>query len=526
MKIKKLRIIVPIIFAIILYYVMLPPLNLSCPNFWLYLMLVACSYVFITTVTIVDFQSRKINTPKSAGIVIGIGGGILLIIIMINLIISPLFISKKYYNRIKVDEETNFSNDIEEVDFTKLPLLDKESSRKLGDRVMGQMPELVSQFYVSDLYTQINYDNNIIRVTPLEYGGLIKWFTNKKSGVKGYITVNSVNGETKLTKLEKGMQYMPSSYFSKDLNRKLRFSYPCTIFDTPNFELDNEGNPYWIVPTVKYYGIGQIKEIVGAVILDPITGESKKYDLEQIPSWVDHVYSADLIIDQVDDWGQYKNGFLNSLFGQKNVVATTDGYNYLIMNDDVFLYTGITSKASDESNIGFILVNMRTKDTNYYAVPGAEEYSAMDSAEGQVQQMEYEATFPLLINLNGKPTYLMSLKDNAGLVKMYAFVDVEDYQKVVVTDSSKGIEKASENYISEVPDTVKDNKKTEKITISQVKTAVIDGTTYYYFVDTNGEKYKCSINVEKNKLPFIVSGDIITITYKNKKDVTDIVGLE
>jgi hypothetical protein len=179
---------------------------------------------------------------------------------------------------------------------------------------------------------------------------------------------------------------------------------------------------------MKYVGIGLIRDVDGVVILDPITGKSNYYDVKDVPTWVDHVYDASLIIEQADDWGKYSNGFWNSIFGQKDVVATTEGYNYLAMKDDIYLYTGITSVLADESNLGFILTNLRTKETKFYSVPGAEEFSAMASAEGQVQQMKYNASFPLLINLNNKPTYLMSLKDNAGLVKMYAFVDVADYQ--------------------------------------------------------------------------------------------------
>ena len=286
--------------------------------------------------------------------------------------------------------------------------------------------------------------------------------------------------------------------------------------------MDNEGNPYWIVPTIKYSGIGLKQEISGVIILDPITGESQKYTVSDVPSWVDHVYSASLILEQVDDWGLYKKGFFNSLFGQKGVVVTTDGYNYLTMNDDVYLYTGITSVASDESNLGFILCNMRTKETIYYAVPGAEEYSAMDSAKGQVQQMNYTSTFPLLINLEGRPTYLISLKDNAGLVKMYAFVDVQNYQRVVVTDASKGIDEAARAYLSSNP--VEDSSMLKKeIIVNSITSSIIEGNTYYYIKDSEGNKYKVSIKVDEDFIPFIAVGNRITIGYNSFKEVTNIV---
>ncbi len=523
-----ISLLITLVMGFILYYFLIPPINLSSIHFWSYLCLVIIIFIISLSLFSFDETLRNKRYPKKINRLFYIFGGVaaatLILIFVINVILSPLFSSKSYANRIKINEDGNFTEDISQVNFNHLPLLDKTSSQKLGDRVMGQMPELVSQFTVSNLYTQINYNEDIVRVTPLEYNGFIKYLTNKKNGVKGYITVDSVTGEAKLVKLDKGMQYMPSAYFSKDLMRKLRFEYPTIIFDTPSFEIDNEGKPYWIVPTVKYKGVGLQKEINGVIVLDPVTGKSKKYNIDNIPTWIDHVYSAQLIIEQVDDWGLYKRGFFNSMFGQKEVVQTTDGYNYLIMNDDVYLYTGITSATSDESNIGFILTNMRTKETNFYAVPGAEEYSAMASAEGQVQQMNYTASFPLLINLNDKPTYLLSLKDNAGLVKMYAFVDVVDYQKVTVNDASEGIEAAAKKYLGKESIKVDEEKLiTKEIKIENITSAMIDGTSYYYIEDTKDNRYRISIEIAEEILPFIEEGDKITIGYLEEEKLIEIV---
>ena len=303
----------------------------------------------------------------------------------------------------------------------------------------------------------------------------------------------------------------------------MRFKYPFDNFGDVNFEIDNQGNPYWIMPVIKYSGISQRPDVSHVIILNAVTGETHKYKVGEVPSWIDHVYDANLIISQVDDWGSYGNGYWNTLFGQKGMTMTTDGYNYLVMHDDVYLYTGITSIVSDESNLGFILTNLRTKETNFYSCPGAEEYSAMDSAKGQVQQMKYEASFPLLINLAGRPTYLISLKDAAGLVKMYAFVDVSDYQKVSVTDASLGIQTAASNYLTNAGIEQSGNQKT--ITINEIKEVLIDGNTYYYFIDSDNLKYRASIKINPNKLPFIKLGDIINITYTGK-EVSEILSIE
>ena len=528
-KLWFIRILIILLFAFILYYVSLPAINLHNPGFYAYLFMIFVCYLITSGISLFDGE-RVINKvkrlPRNSLIVVSSVMGIFALIILVNVIASPLFNSKSWASRITIAEDTDFIDDIKEVDFSKVPLLDKDSSQKLGDRVMGQMSELVSQYYVSDLYTQINYNNEIVRVTPIEYNGFIKWLNNKKHGVLGYIKVNSVTGSSELVKLDKGMKYMPSAYIFKDLDRALRFKYPTTIFGKISFEIDNEGNPYWIVPTIKYTGVGLKEEINGIVLLDPVTGNTKKYKIDEVPKWVDQVYSAGLIIEQIDDWGMYKNGFLNSVFSQNGVVQTTEGYNYLVKDDDVYMYTGITSVSTDESNIGFVLTNMRTKETNFYGVPGAEEYSAMASAEGQVQQMKYISSFPLLINLNNRPTYLMSLKDNAGLVKMYAFVDVTDYQKVVVTDSTLGIDVAANDYLNNanLSSGVANNSK--EITIKAISSAIIDGNTYYYIIDNDNQKYKVSIKINSSLLPFITVGDKVEVSYNKISDVIDIVKIK
>ena len=514
-----------ILFSGILYYFMLPPINPSSFAFWIYLVLIIGFYTLIAACSNLKIENNILitKTPRQNDKFKYIWYGFIVVFLAIsfvNIINSPIFSAKSYYNRIFVNETGVFENDVPLVDTSKLPLLDKDSSSKLGDRVIGQMTDLVSQFTVSDLYTQINYNDEITRVTPLEYANVIKYFTNHKSGVPGYIKVNSVTGKTELVRLDQGMKYMPSAILNENLYRKLRFSYLTEIFGEASFEIDNEGNPYWIVPTLKYTGVGLKKEVSGVIILDPKTGSSKKYNVGEIPSWVDHVYPSDLIIEELDDWGTYKNGFINSIFGQKGVVNTTDGYNYTVMNDDVYLYTGITSVASDESNIGFILCNLRTKETFFYSVSGAEEYSAMESAKGQVQQMNYDSTFPLLINLNNKPTYLLSLKDKAGLVKMYALVDVADYQKVVVTDSSEGIEKAIKNYLGN--SVIGTNEKTADIIINKINEVTIDGNTYYYLLDFDNNKYKASIKINSNVLPFLEVNSKINITYIDNEEIKEI----
>jgi hypothetical protein len=528
MKIKSL--LITLLLGFIYYYFVLPPLNITSTAFYSFVSFLLIIYaVFSNLEKAVSFFKDGVvpkGIIKDNIIIVSTIVFITLATIIINFVLSPLFLAKTYSRRITVNTEAVFTEDIKEVVPNRLPVIDKNSSIKLGDRVMGQISDLVSQFTVSDLYTQINYKNNIVRVTPLEYSDIFKVFANSKKGIEGYITVDSVTGSANLIRLEDGLKYMDTAILDKDLNRHLRFNYPTKIFDEKAFELDEEGNPHWVIPTVKYVGINIRKEVEGVVILDPISGKSNYYDVKDVPSWVDHVYPAALIIEQVDQWGTYKNGFLNSIFGQKDVVVTTEGYNYTILEDDVYLYTGVTSVLADESNIGFIMTNLRTKETKLYQVPGAEEFSAMNSARGQVQEKNFIPTFPLLVNINNKPTYFISLKDNAGLVKMYAFVDVEDYQRVVVTDSVKGIENAIKNYIGNDPINTDKELIYKDITIKSITSAIIDSNTYYYIKDINNNNYKVALTVNESVLPFLKGEDSINIGYLEKEALTIILEIK
>jgi hypothetical protein len=323
-----------------------------------------------------------------------------------------------------------------------------------------------------------------------------------------------------VVRLEEGIKYSPSELFNRYIDRHLRFLYPTAIFGDVNFEIDENGTPYWVASVEKKtIGLFGGTDVQGAVLVNAITGEGTYYDVEDVPTWVDRVYDADLVMTQYDYYGEYHNGFWNSIFGQTDCTVTTEGYNYIAMDDDVWLYTGITSVGGDESNIGFILVNQRTKEAHYYSCAGANEYSGMASAEGAVQQFSYDATFPLLMNINGEPTYFMALKDASQLVKMYAMVNVQEYQ-IVATGSS--VEGCLENYqtllaqngvISAEEVTPISEVDTVTGQVEEIRSAVMEGNTTY-FIRLAGESCYYTITaVEAPRAVILNEGDTVTITY-------------
>lgn len=438
---------------------------------------------------------------------------------------GPIFNATSFANRIQI-EQVDFSS-VKEVDFTKTPIIDRNSTMVLGDRVMGQMPELVSQFEVSSEYTQITYQGTVYRVTPLEYASFIKYLGNRSDGIPAYIMVNSVTGETKLVKLKdlglNGMKYVPSGYFNDNLDRQLQIQYPTTIFGSPSFEIDEEGHPWYVCTTYDYTGYGTKRRVTGVVLFDPITGDSTKYSVEDAPTWVDRIYPESLVMEEVDNNGLYSNGFFNSIFGQKNVTQTSDGYNYLAQDGDIYIYSGITSATNDSSNLAFVLVNLRTHEAMKISSPGANETSAMNSAEGEVKNYGYESTFPLLVNVKGNPVYMMALKDASGLIKKYAMVDATNYQKVAVIDPDEGFNTLKKKFLgTEVEEEdVATTNSTKDIEIAQVQILNVDSKSKCFITDAEGKRYKITVSSSNEDiLAFIKEGDIVSIEYVEDEDVS------
>lgn len=522
--------VILLLFAGAYYYVALPAVNIHSAGFWSALMVLILAVTLLygfnqvrkqSHISVVPLKSLEKVFKELKFVKIGFGLFVLVLVIFAagNILSSPIVNADKYQKLMEV-KEGSFTQDIEQTNYNTIPLLDKDSAELLGNRKMGSMVDMVSQFEVGADYTQINYKDTPVRVTPLVYANEIKWLTNQKAGIPAYIRIDMATQNTECVKLEKPIKYSKSEYFNRNIYRHLRFRYPTYIFDDQIFfEIDDEGTPYWVCP-VKKFNIGLFGgQTVGNVVLcNAVTGECTDYKVEDVPNWIDKVYSAELLTQLYNYYGIYKHGFFNSLLGQKDCLKATNGYNYIALDDDVWVYTGVTSVSGDQSNVGFVLMNQRTMETKYYKVEGAIEDSAMSSAEGQVQNLGYCATFPLLLNISNEPTYFMALKDSAGLVKKYAMVNVQKYQWVAIGDTVKQCEKAyvellSTNGITEA----KDSNLYETVTgkIEAIAPVVIEGNTHYYIVLENKQDL-FDVDISNKSLVNVVrykEGDTVSFTY-------------
>ncbi len=535
-----------IIGAVVAYYFMLPPLNFKSTETYMFLGVVAAIYIGLTFVTSnAQLHPEYMEYVKRRSIVSVVVIAILIAIVGVGTVISSVVLRAKSYSQIiTVDESKDFSEEIQEADFKSVPVLDNAAASVLANRTLGDLAAInkVSQFEVAPTLTQINYKGSPVKLATLAYGDVFKWFKNTREGLPGYIIVNMVTQKAELVTLPEGgyIRYSPNEHFSKYLMRHVRFSYPTYIFDTPRFEINEEGKPFWIVPVLdKTIGLFGGTDVKGLVMVDAVSGEMVEHTIDEARNskelqWIDGIYSANLLVEQYNYYGQYQKGFINSILGQDGVRLTTEGSNFLAQNDDVYLYTGVTSAGNDQAIIGFVLINMRTKAADYYAVSGAKEYSAMASAQGEVQDYEYAATFPILLNIKGQPTYFMSLKDSGSIVKRFAMVNVQNYQ-VAVTGNTIAqcteayAEKLKQNNINikididEIIDATEGNEnsgtdlaetKTAKGVVTDIRTAVMNGESVYFIqLDGKGAYYSIAATAAENVV-IMNKGDKVTVKFK------------
>lgn len=501
--------------ALIVHFIVLFPINIKSLETWFFFLVFLAEFAVVYTISdtyVATAQADQLTLPTASKYLLYVGVGAAIFAAVMVAYSIPLLHASNYTALIGNDL---VQKDIEDYSPTldSVPLLDKASAELLANRTMGSLVDEVSQYQLGDS-VQITVSGTPIRVQPLEYAGFIKWITNRSDGIPGYISVDMNTQQSQIVRLDEGIRYSPSGYLFDNIQRYARYCYPFDMFDDYSFELDDSGNPYWIFPVLDHeIGLFGGTDVQAVVAINAVTGEHARYTLEDIPAWIDNVFSPELIMMQYDYYGSFQNGYINSIIGQKGVVCTTDGYNYIPMGDDLYMYTGVTSVLADESNIGFLFANLRTKEVEYYEYAGAEEYSAAASAEGMVQNLRYSATFPLLLKIDEEPTYVVALKDDAGLVKMYGMVNVSNYQIVATGDTVEACETKYFELMRASGVTSEDTSKQETIEgrIEEILTASLNGTTVYYIKVSGDDNYYAISLADNQNAVLLQEGDSITL---------------
>lgn len=526
--------VVILIIAAFCYWWFHPPINIHSVDLWMFLAIFVLFPAFLVFFIFHQIYERGMGKREKNEKKAKRFKGLMVVPVVIALVgvlgaVASLTLfpgNAEKYSTILNTEDGDFATDIEQADYSTIPFIDRDSAVLLGNRTMGTMADYVSQFEISGLYSQINYQDAPVRVSPLNYADVFKWWSNHNTGIPAYVIVNMSTQDTQIVRLEDPIYYSDSDPFFNNVDRHVQLSHPFYIFGEKSFEIDDNGKPYWIYPVIDYtVGLFGGETVSRVVLCDASTGECQDLAIDEVPQWVDRAYPADLLIQQYNWSGALSGGWINSWLGQSGVKQTTPGsdgqlgYNYIAKDDDVWVYSGVTSATADNSIIGFVLINQRTAESKFYPVAGATEESAMSSAEGQVQNLKYESTFPLLINVDNQPTYFMALKDNAGLVKKYAMIDIQRYQNVAVGDTLEETEKSYKkllraNGVSTDDDSGKATKTdgTATGTISLISPVVLDGNSHYYvMLNGDGTLYDCPVANVVDIVRF-KEGDSVTLT--------------
>lgn len=481
--------------------------------------------LFLVLAGVLDMMlDRGERTSKSAKNNFLIAGVLLVVIIIIPFFVtSPIFRASSYKDLLGKVEESVFTEDVSPVSVDKIRIVDKDMAIKLGEKKLGEIPAIGSISKVGE-YSIQSVNGELYWIAPLVHRDIIKWITNLE-GTNGYIMVSASNPQdVKLVETLDGKQlkivYQEEAYFLQDLHRHVYLNggmkYGMTDY---NFEIDDNGKPYWVV-TLYEHAIGYGgSNAVGTAIVDAQSGDVKIYSIEDTPKWVDRIQPESFIVDQINNWGLYVKGFLNSVISEEGVLLPSEGTSLVYGKDGKsYWYTGITSAGGDESTVGFMLVDSRTKESKLYMQTGATETAAMTTAEGKVQEKNYKATFPVTYNILGKPTYVLGLKDKADLVKMVAFVSVEDYSIIGMGDTK---EDAYRNYKEALESKGNDidfdsSESLQKVegTVSRINQDVKSGnTTYYITIKDNKELIFTGTSKTSTELPLTMVGDKVSISY-------------
>lgn len=534
---KIISILFVIFIGILLFYVNLPVLDYGFTKIAIIFIFLALIGIIATTKLDVVPQTKQVKVlSKPNKFLLWFVGILLVYIIVIPIITSSAMIRTKAYQTLigKVENGKKISNHIAPISMDEIRVVDEDLAYLLGEKVLGSQPALGSQVQIGDFCIQ-KVNKKLYWVAPLLHSGFFKWLNNQE-GTAGYVMVSATNErDVRLVQNINGsdikIKYQQGAYFNSDIHRHLYFNGFHNIGLTDfSFEIDDTGKPFWVVTKYKKKIGFSGNDATGVVVLDAQSGAIKSYSIANTPAWIDRIQPIEFIEQQLNDWGEYVNGYWN--FSNANKLEITEGLTLVYGHDNrSYWYTGLTSVGKDESAVGFVLVDTRTKQTTFYKQSGATEYAAQSSAKGKVQEKGYYASLPIPYNINNIPTYVMTLKDNGGLVKMFAMVAISDYTIVGVGNTMRETLSSFKNVYNMADNKVNlqsgSDKKTIESVITRIQNDVKNGNSFYYFKIKDYPSIFVGSSQISSQLPVSIVGDKIKISFDiDPEEVIDVSSFE
>ncbi len=531
---KNIKIVVILLLAaIVLFYLNLPVLNYGFTKLpFLILILIVLFLALSTGIDVLPNGKKIIFKSRPSKLYLYIIGVILFYIIVLPLLTSTaMFRTESFKNMIgTVADGEKIAKHIEPISINEIRVVDEDLAYLLGEKILGSQPALGSQVELGEFYIQ-KVGSDLYWVAPLLHSGFFKWLNNQE-GTSGYVMVSATNErDVKLVQNINGkdvkIKYQPAAYFQSDINRHIYMNGYASVGLTDfTFEIDDKGNPFWVVTTYnKEIGFSG-DDATGVVVVDVQSGEMKSYSIDTAPAWVDRIQPINFVEKQLNDWGEFVHGYWN--FSNADKLQITEGLTLVYgKNNRSYWYTGLTSVGKDESAVGFVLVDTRTKETTFYKQSGATEMAAQSSAQGKVQEKGYHASLPIPYNINNIPTYVMTLKDDGGLVKMFAMVAISDYTIVGAGNSMRetltAFKSAFNSSGNKMNATSASDKKDLKTTITRIQTDVKNGNSYYYFTLKDNASIFVGSSQISSQLPISMVGDSVYVTFDiDKEEVVDV----
>ncbi len=520
---KIIPIAIIIVVLLLMVYVILPVLAYGFTQLpFVLLVIIGLIMFFSTSLSITKIGNRYVMNKKPSKIFFYIIFGLLFYMIALPLITSSALLRTSDYQTLigKVKTGDKITNHIAPISIDEIRVVDESLAYLLGEKILGSQPALGSQVELGEFCIQ-QVSNKLYWVAPLLHSGFFKWLNNQ-DGTAGYVMVSATNErDVKLVQNIGGkdikIKFQKNAFFQDDTKRHLYFNGYNNIGLTDfSFEIDDAGKPFWVVTKyTKKVGFAG-NDATGVLVVDCQTGAIKEYDIANTPLWVDRIQPIAFIENQLNDWGEYVNGYWN--FSNANKLKITEGLTLVYgQNHKSYWYTGLTSVGKDESAVGFVLVDTRTKEATFYKQGGATEFAAQSSAQGKVQEKGYNASLPIPYNINNIPTYVMTLKDNGGLVKMYAMVAISDYTIVGVGNTMRETLTSFKNVYNTNGSKINVNsasaKKTLKSIVTRIQNDVKNGNSFYYFKVKDYPNIFVGSSQISSQLPVTIVGDSINISF-------------
>jgi hypothetical protein len=534
---KFVQVLFLLFLGFLLFYLNLPVVSYGFYGIGVIVLVLALFYFFISLGFGIDSTGKKVMIKSRPSKFLLFFIGIILVYLSVIPIITTatIFHASKYQKMIgEVESGDKISEHIAPISLDKIRVVDQKLAYLLGEKIIGSQPALGSQIELGNFSIQ-KVNDELYWIAPLLHSGFFKWFNNKE-GTPGYVMVSATNErDVKLVQTINGkplkIKYQSNAYFSSEIHRHIYFNgYATTGLADFTFEVDEQGNPFWVIATYdKKIGFSG-ENTNGILVVDAQTGEIEHYSIADSPVWVDRIQPAEFVENQLNDWGELVNGYWN--FSNTDKLQITEGLTLVYgHNNKSYWYTGLTSVGSDESAVGFVLVDTRTKETTFYKQSGATEFAAQSSAEGKVQEKGYKASLPIPYNINGIPTYVMTLKDDGGLVKMYAMVAINDYTIVGVGNSMretltsfKSVYNMAGNKIN--PSNVAAKKSISSV-ISRIQSDVRNGNSFYYFTVKDYPNIFVGSSQISNEIPVSIVGDSIKVSFDiDNEQVIDVTSFD